>query len=61
MITQEQLDDDQTFWCNQLIPKEWLEEKNKDSVTESYRIVIFDISDINPVKIKNHVNTKRNI
>lgn len=52
MITQEQLDDDQAFWCNQLIPKEWLTEENKAPITESYRIVILDMSDIKPVKLK---------
>ena len=51
-ITQEELDNDQAYWCNQLIPKEWLTEKNNPPVVESYKFVIFDISDIEPVKIK---------
>ena len=51
-ITQEELDDDQAYWCNQLIPKEFLKEENKAPVTESYRMVIFDISNIKHVKTK---------
>ena len=52
MITQEMLDDDQAFWCALLrmnmVPEHMFGQKESDRVgnpIESYRFVIFDVSD----------------
>lgn len=46
MITQEELDDDQAYWCS-LIDWSFLGETKpvSESPTESYKFIIFDISE----------------
>ena len=44
-ITQAELDDDQAYWCSQVVwPDHLLDTNEGKMVVESYRFVIFDIS-----------------
>lgn len=47
-ITQEEVDDDQAYWCSQIVWPEYQKitpRKELDPPLESYKFVIFDISD----------------